>query len=151
MSAIEFLFADGGCQALLIGCGAEKRAVQCAARDLYTSPFFAEKRAFAEATGKPWAILSAKMGILQPDVLTRPYEQKIDDYDRYQLREWCAGVSIQLFEWHRYIARLAIIAGADYVEPLTRTLAPLGVEVVNPCAGLGIGQQRQWLRLALTS
>ena len=145
------------CEALLIGCGAAKQPTAVRAAELYTSTYFKEKVKFAEALGKPWAILSAKYGILQPDSLTAPYDFSAGQLTPEELREWVAGVALQLFSWEpfmgdgpllslRSIRRLGIIAGETYVTPLTATLATLGVEVLNPCKGLGLGQQVAWLR-----
>ena len=57
------------------------------AQDLYTSSYFAVKRAFAERVGgvadgvdaPPWAILSAKHGVIEPSRPTCPYETRVDD------------------------------------------------------------------------
>lgn len=147
------------CDALLIGCGASKLDHRARARELYTSTFFKEKVRFAEHLGLPWAILSAKHGILKPDSLTEPYDFSAPHLDRFELREWVVGVAAQLFEWEeeeddhpeviismREINRLVLIAGETYASALTDTLRTLGIEVINPVAGLGIGQQIAWLR-----
>lgn len=144
------------CEALLIGCGAGKQPTAVRAAELYTSTYFKEKVRFAEAMGLPWAILSAKYGILKPDTITEPYDLTAEVLTPEEKREWVAGVALQLFEWEifgdgfiislRSVRHIAIIAGETYVKPLTETLRTLGVEVLNPCAGLGIGQQIAWLR-----
>ena len=134
------------CKAILIGCGAEKQTVAAPAADLYTSRYFRAKRDFARSTGMPWAILSAQHGVLQPNSLTHPYDRSAEHFTRWERREWAAGVALQLFEWQRYIGCVAIIAGEVYLNPLTSVLGALGVQVVNPCQGLGLGQQIAWLR-----
>lgn len=134
------------CQGILIGCGAEKQLVAARAAELYTSRYFEAKRLFARSTGMPWAILSAKHGVLSPDSLTQPYEESMENFTRWERREWAAGVALQIFEWQRYIGCVAIVAGEAYLNPLTALLASINVRVVNPCQGLGIGQQMAWLK-----
>lgn len=138
----------GHCQALLIGCGASKQSHPVRAAELYTSSYFQEKVKFAEALGKPWAILSGKLGIVEPDTLTEPYNVNAEALDEYEKREWVIGVVAALFAWHRHVTHLAIIAGKNYYDPLAATLATVGVETFNPCAGLGIGEQIAWMRAA---
>lgn len=96
----------------------------------------------------PWAILSAEYGVVRPDSVVHPYEKSADNFTRWERREWAAGTALQIFEWQRYIRCIAIIAGDSYLTPLAATLAALDVKVVNPCAGLGIGQQMAFLRQA---
>jgi hypothetical protein len=61
----------------LISCVRKKCAAPTMAKDLYTSSWFKKARLFAEATGCPWFILSAKHGLLSPDRVVAPYEKTL--------------------------------------------------------------------------
>jgi len=134
------------CEAILIGCGSEKRAVPSRAEEVYTSRYFAAKRNFAISTGLPWAILSAQFGVLQASTIIQPYNKTLGGCSKWERREWAAGVALQIFEWQRYLRCVAIIAGEAYVSPLAATLLALEVTTVLPCKGLGIGEQIAWLK-----
>lgn len=133
-------------EAVLIGCGAGKSTHPIVAAELYTSNYFRAKREWAMATGMPWAVLSAHHGLLRPETVTAPYDKSVAHFSRWERREWAARVSLQLFDWQCYIRVVAIIAGEAYMDPLAAALRALGVEVVNPCKGLGIGRQIAWLQ-----
>jgi hypothetical protein len=52
---------------ILLGCVKSKLDNRAKARDLYCSPLWRGRRAYAEASGLPWLILSAKHGLVEPD------------------------------------------------------------------------------------
>jgi hypothetical protein len=55
-----------GASILLIGCVKKKADTARPARELYTSPLFTRRRAYAEAAGVPWFILSSQWGLVAP-------------------------------------------------------------------------------------
>lgn len=76
---------------MLVGCGKQKQETSepVPARDLYTSPYFACKRRYAEVVSQPgddapdgttgWTILSAEYDVLWPHIEVEPYETTIAD------------------------------------------------------------------------
>ena len=60
--------------AIVVGCVKGKLEGRHHAADLYTSPLWLRRRAYAEAAGRPWFIFSAKHGLLRPE----------EDIDRYE-------------------------------------------------------------------
>lgn len=136
----------GNCQALLIGCGGKKRRERSMARDLYTSGYFKLKVAFATSLRKPWAVLSAKHGILMPERKVHPYDLSLGDLDEAGVRRWAEDVAEQFLEWQLGATRIAIVAGDRYFSALIEPLDFIGVEIMNPCKGLGIGKQMAWLK-----
>ena len=60
---------------LLVGCVKSKRSQPAAAKDLYTSTLFQGRRAHAEATGRPWYLLSSEYGVVDPDTVIEPYDR----------------------------------------------------------------------------
>lgn len=59
--------------ALLLGCVATKRASRAPAKDLYCSPLWVRRRSYAESSCRPWFILSALHGLVEPDRPLDPY------------------------------------------------------------------------------
>ncbi|QZP37098.1 DUF6884 domain-containing protein [Halobaculum magnesiiphilum] len=141
---------------VLVGCGAAKRDERSEARDLYTSTYFAKKRAYAETVGDEWAILSAEHGLVEPDAEIDPYETHIDDLDDHRLNQLAHRIGMELIEW--LVARgadtgdeIIVLAGRSYVDPLReRETFHAGIEpsVSFPFEQLdlgGIGEQMSWL------
>ena len=135
---------------VLVGCVKTKRTARSPAKNLYSSPLWRYRRAYAECLGVPWYILSALHGLLDPD-------QRIDAYDlaltdlRYEARRaWSARVLDELK--HRLPSirdkLIEIHAGAIYVNHgLERGLRDAGASVHRPLAGItGVGRQQAWYR-----
>jgi hypothetical protein len=59
---------------LILGCVSRKRSTPSAARDLYVSPLFERRRRYADRSGRPWVILSAAYGIVDPETVLAPYD-----------------------------------------------------------------------------
>lgn len=64
---------------VLISCGKKKnQSASCKAQDAYIGSSFLLKRKYAELSGKPWLILSAKYGLLSPsDKINPNYDKTI--------------------------------------------------------------------------
>ena len=80
--------SDPSPSALLVTCVKSKRSTPSAAKDLYTSPLFLNQRAYAEASGRPWFILSAEHGLVEPDEWLAPYERYLPDTSRSYREAW---------------------------------------------------------------
>lgn len=132
--------------ACLVACVAAKRPTASAPADLYTSPWFANARRFAEA-GWPdaWSILSAEHGLVHPSTVTQPYDTTLSMAPRDQRRVWARRVKDQLAAAAPTLHQATALAGLAYREALLPLLAERGVNTVVPMAGLGIGQQLRWL------
>lgn len=120
------------------------------ARDLYVSDWFLKARAFVEATGCEWHILSALCGLVHPERMMLSYEFTFDpahdDNDRIRRQTWSQTVTTCLAMRHRpKMTHVAILAGALYREFLIPALEQAGFTVSVPMIGLGIGQQKRWL------
>lgn len=129
----------------LVSCVSRKRELACAARDLYVSDWFRKARRFAEASGCPWYILSAKHGLVAPAQVIAPYEQTLTTTRAADRRAWGERVAAQLAEAVPDLSRVVFLAGERYREFLAPHLAGRGVEVSVPMEGLWIGKQLQWL------
>lgn len=131
---------------ILIGCGKTKQPYVLQARDLYKGPLFVKRRAYAEASGEPWAILSALHGLVLPEQTLRPYDKTVTtdaavrnlaELLAFQLREDGAWAHVDAVEIH---------AGALYVEAFMRATRKISRDVAIdvPLRGLGIGKQLAW-------
>lgn len=134
---------------VLIGCGKTKASDPCAAEDLYTGPLFKARRAYAEATGHSWWIVSAGHGLVDPEQRLEPYDTKGADYAPVDHAAWALTVALALLTELPDDVRLRevvveIHAGAWYAQPLVDVLQALGVGTHLPVEGLGIGEQLAW-------
>ena len=133
---------------VLVACCGPKLARPAPAAELYISDLFRKSRAWAERFGARWFILSAAHGLVEPDQVLAPYDVTLADQSPADRRAWndrvlgqlqAAGVDLQ--------APLVMLAGVNY-----RGWADLRLQARSaPMAGLGIGQQKAWLKAQLAS
>lgn len=149
---------------VLIGCVAAKLEYAAPAADLYCSPLFQKRRAYAEASGLPWFIVSALYGIVAPDRVLEPYDVTLQDLPSVYQRpaSWAgpmwahrvgAGLRHELgYERKQNVHGLTIElhAGAAYVALLLRELTSphFTWQLELPVRGLGIGEQLAWYNAA---
>ena len=136
---------DQGETVILVSCVKEKRATRALGRDLYVSPWFRKARAYVEGTGRPWRILSARYGLLDPAKTVRPYDRLLEALSRAERRTWADGVLTALQTEFPDVRTVELLAGERYREFLQPDLEARGVVVRVPMAGLRIGQQMAWL------
>jgi hypothetical protein len=144
---------------ILVGCTKAKRTERSAARDLYdASDLFRRRRAYAEATGLPWGILSALAGAVSPTTVLDPYDYTIAQRRKADAdtRGWAIGAIQGAFRLAGRVDELGLVdtsrplvievhAGIDYVRTLELALPAFSttIELVHPVAGLMIGEQKQ--------
>ena len=137
---------------ILIGCVSKKEERAKPAKDLYNSPLFVRRRAYAERASRPWFVLSALHGLVAPDTVLEPYDRTLKDMPKAERFAWGKRVVEQLearfgslrgvdFDLH---------AGEDYARPLEMFLRSRGASVARPLRGLTIGKQLQWYDRVLT-
>jgi hypothetical protein len=135
---------------VLIGCGKSKADTgrrRVIPTELYTGSLFQKRAAYAERRSLPWAVLSAKYGLVWSDTSIQNYDLKLDDLAPIDRAAWAVGVVSQLlssFDDDR--TKLAgvtieIHAGRQYADTLSAMLTLVGFKVEIPTAGLGIGDQ----------
>ena len=139
----------------LIACAATKGPLPAAAKSLYQSDWFRKARAYAEALGDPWFILSAKHGLVSPDARLSPYDFAMKDKTPGARREWAEDVSDQVLTVAADLdadpmgggapLTVRVLAGEQYRRYLVPMLKASGFNVLVPMKGLGIGKQKQWL------
>jgi Phage integrase family len=77
-----------GSRVVLLGCVKTKLGHRARAKDLYISQLWRGRRAYAEASGYPWLILSAKHGLLDPDQKIAPYDVALAHLTADARRRW---------------------------------------------------------------
>jgi hypothetical protein len=138
--------AGSGRRVILLGCVKLKRPAPAPARDLYVSPLWRKRRAYAEASGVPWLILSAKHGVLDPDERLAPYDLALSQLPVAERRAWGHAVANELgrrFEDLRGVV-LEVHAGRVYRAAIEEHLTAAGAIVRAPLAGLTQGRQLSW-------
>ena len=131
---------------LLVACVKAKLSVPAAARDLYVSPLFRKERAYAERSGLPWFILSAEHGLVAPDEWLAPYERYLPDTPSAFRQAWGMWVAerLDLLAGPLRNQVIEIHAGSAYTDPLRGHLATKGASLLEPLAGLTMGQRLAW-------
>jgi hypothetical protein len=143
-------FCDGKTRrAVLVSCAATKLDRPAPAADLYTSPLFRKARSYAEASGHPWFILSARHGLVEPTTVLEPYDTKLTDLTPGERSAWADRVARDLFlrgfgGWGVF----EVHAGDGYARPLRHVLGRIALDITEPLAGLGIGRRLQWYATA---
>ena len=130
----------------LVSCAKSKCDVRAAARDLYRSATFRKSRACVERTGRPWAILSAKHGLLWPDDVIAPYEKQLQENES---RTWSREVLTALEPHLEGVSTVVFLAGFRYRRHIAADLRARGIRVLVPMEGLPQGQQSAWLSACL--
>jgi len=128
----------------LVSCVYSKQPVPAAAKDLYVSDWFRKARAFVEATGMPWFILSSQHGLIHPGERVAPYERTLNAMPVDQRRDWARQVIEQMQVRLPDAERVVVFAGARYREFLMEYLEGRFPSVEVPLEGLRIGEQLRW-------
>jgi len=132
---------------ILVGCVSSKRPEASLAKDLYKSTLWDKRRRYAEATNRPWAILSAEYGLVQPDDVIEPYDRYLGSQARDYLEQWSRTTGDAVVRMCRNIGATSveIHAGKAYIESgLEDRLHQMGIRVVRPLEHLRRGEQLAW-------
>jgi hypothetical protein len=131
---------------ILIGCVQSKLDEPAAAADLFTSPLFRSRRAYAERSRRRWYVLSSQYGLVAPDHQIAPYDLPMAGRPIEERRQWADLVANQLAaEFPRLKGvTFEIHAGAAYTGPLEPVLSERGATVTAPLRGLGLGKSLAW-------
>jgi len=132
---------------ILVSCSKQKQPGRHPAYLLYNSTWFNLARAYADANRDcAWFILSAKYHLLKPETAIEAYDQTLHQMSQTQRLAWAEKVRDELLGAVAIWNQIEVLAGRLYRDPLVKLLKAAGYEVSEPLAGLGIGQQQQWLK-----
>lgn len=124
------------------------------ARDLYTSDWFTKARYYAENEGDRWMILSALHGLIKPETKIAAYNVSVSSsagknrLPAKERREWAERCAAQIKDQDPEVivaavgVRFVVLAGLEYRKPFDLA----GVEYSVPMKGLGVGEQKGWLK-----
>jgi hypothetical protein len=131
---------------VLLGCVKTKLDQAAPAKDLYISALWQKRRAYAEASGQPWRILSAEHGLLDPDEVIAPYDRHLKSQSPAYQREWSDKVARSiLVELDKLGLRsVEIHASSAYVMGIRPILTAAGIMVDWPFEGLTQGEHLSW-------
>lgn len=131
---------------VLISCVKRKRRQPCAAKDMYASALFDRERAYAEASGIPWFILSAEYGLIAPDEWVSPYERYLPDTPAAYQSAWgiWVGARLELLQGPLAGRVVEVHAGSAYIAALREQLEGRGAVVLDPLKGLSMGARLAW-------
>jgi hypothetical protein len=131
---------------VLVSCVKSKRSMPSPAKDLYISPLFTHQRRYAEASGRPWFILSAEHGLVAPEEWLAPYERHLPDTPAAYRTAWGAWVAARLEMLTEPLADsiIEVHAGSTYADAVTPPLQARGATLRFPLGGLSMGRRLQW-------
>jgi len=135
---------------ILLSCTKVKDPNATTARELYwPSAAFREGVGYAERRGWPWAVLSAKHGLLLPGDPVTIYDETLEGMSVAARSRWADRVITALSArgWVDGSVRIEIHAGKSYAHPLAERLRERGVEVDEPLAHLGTGYRRSFYKV----
>ncbi|MGY1806892.1 DUF6884 domain-containing protein [Blastococcus sp. SYSU D00669] len=131
--------AEAGRVVLIGSSGAIATGVQPAAR-LFESAGFARARAYAERSGHPWFVLSAKHGLLDPDDVVGPFAVLFGDQSVGYRTAWADWVVAQLADRTRLPGMtVEVHGGVDFAQPLRNPLARRGAALEIPLPDMWLG------------
>jgi hypothetical protein len=141
----------------LVGCGASKLTRRAPAQDLYTGTLFRAARAYAEQHDH-WYILSARHGLVDPEMELDPYDCSLSDMSERERDAWGDSVVREMIAQWGEVDRVewVLLAGVVYTRPIRGQLVQIACghrqdvqaawrQPVAPLTRLGIGLQKQWL------
>jgi hypothetical protein len=131
---------------ILLGCVKLKVDHRAASKDLYRSPLWKGRRAYAEAGGHPWMILSARHGLVDPEQPLAPYDLALTDLDSRAQRAWGERVADALERRFGDLtgAVFEIHAGDAYRRAVEPGVLARGGRLEAPLRGLPLGSQLAW-------
>lgn len=125
---------------VLVSCCGPKLDKASPAKDLYTSPLFKLSRLWVEQQKLPWWILSAKLGLVNPEEVIEPYDQTLITMKKWDRMRWEAKVEKQLKSEIGTETEIVALMGSLYLTALKSW------KVIDLLHGLPIGKRLQRLK-----
>ena len=135
----------------IIACSNKKRDVTCHARDMYQGQLFKFSVEYAESWGMPWYIISAKYGIIHPDKMIDPYNERVPT-KAADITPWSNTRNYEAYcvPPKGMDKTFVLLCGKDYKQAfrdgINKSACPREFTCEEPLAGLGIGEQMKWLK-----
>jgi len=140
---------EGPIRVVLLGCVKTKADTPRPAHQLYISPLWKARWAYAQRVApKRTLILSAGFDLVHPDDTLPPYERTLKGERQRERHAWASRVasSFRLYGFgppERLVVE--VHAGTEYRDPFVWLLRGYGMTVEEPLAGIvGVGPQIAW-------
>jgi len=98
----------------IVSCTSHKRDYKTFAENLYSSELFYRSRRYAQSRYDSWLILSAKHGLIRPDVSIAPYDCKLDTLSKKERESLAKLVNAQALTLLPASAKITSICGEEY-------------------------------------
>lgn len=126
----------------LVACTRKKGNIPTAAGLLYQSTWFSLAKKYVG--GNTWYILSAKHGLIAPDVIISPYDMTLNTKPRTERYMWAQNTVSQILKLDD--TDYTILAGRKYTEFIVPMLVDNNYNVLTPLQGMGIGRQQKYFK-----
>jgi cytoplasmic iron level regulating protein YaaA (DUF328/UPF0246 family) len=126
---------------ILLGCSSKKKTHSAKAIDLYLGAMFKKSISWAirkYGTGTKFLILSAKYGVLEPNMIVAPYDESLNSMTRGERKAWAVNCR-ETLSGMRPGAKFIVMAGKNYAEAVN------GLDAEFPLRGMSIGVALSWL------
>ena len=121
---------------VLVGSSGQVAGSPRPARELFESDGFARAREHAVGSGRPWFVLSAKHGLLDPDDVVGPFDVLFGDQPAGYRAAWAEWVVVQLADRVRLPGTtVEVHGGVDFAQALRAPLARRGARTEIPLPG----------------
>lgn len=130
----------------LVACVSKKNLTAMPARDLYVSTWFRQASLYASRVADNWYILSAKYGLVAPEMVIEPYDETLNRMPASARRAWARRVLVDLEQILEPDDCVIFLAGQRYRQDLMEPIQTMGSNVEIPMEGLRIGEQLHWLK-----
>lgn len=127
----------------LIGCTKSKHKNKMQAKELYMkSNLFRLCRKWCENKDYDYVIISAKYGVLEPDIKIEYYDETFKG-NKKLVNEKTWVITKQLSSYVNKYDKIIVLCGKDYIDTFK--------SIVNskfsfPLTGMGIGKRMKWLK-----
>ncbi len=119
---------------VILACSQKKGPKPVPARDLYLGSLFKLGRKFAEVHHFDYVIISAKYGLLRPEQVVSPYDQRIASVsDVRRVREMVIPPLQELFKKYEKI----IVIGGNLYRKVLESLKSAKFEEISDSRGIG--------------
>lgn len=132
----------------LITCSAQKQATKTNAENLYCSERFAMARNLAKDFADSWYVLSAKHGLVPPDVILEPYDVCLNSLSKTARVEWGRKIIQSLKHSVSLNSQLCFLGDSDYFNILREGLRKIWPNVYAPLVRLPKREEVEWLKMA---
>lgn len=129
----------------LLTCSHRKLSEPARAKDLYISPSFIAARKIAEKKGDNWFILSAKHGLIEPEVKLKPYDLSLLSLSESEREKWASTVINDLSNNLQLTDKIIILGDDLYASYISDKLRLRGFEVYCPLLGKTNDEKLHWL------